>query len=113
MAIYSATKAFNPCFGEGLWSELKDHGVDVLNMILGRTDTPALRELLEENNLPVPDDLASPEAVAELAFERLPHGPVCNWGQADDEAIFAMSAADRRKRVEYVDAASRDIFGDD
>src|SRR3546814_10550242 len=48
MAVYSASKAFVLCFGETLWAELQPHGVDVLNLVLGRTDTPEFRRLLAE-----------------------------------------------------------------
>ena len=113
MAVYSGTKAFDLSFGEGLWAELREYGVDVLNLILGRTDTPAFREVLAKNNLPVPSDLALPEAVAEVGLERLPHGPVHNWGQRDDEAgVSSISAAARRAKVLAIDAATKDVFGD-
>jgi len=113
MAVYSGTKAFDLCFGEGLWAELKPHGVDVLNLILGRTDTPAFRELLAQNGLPVPPDLASPDDVAELGLARLAQGPVLNWGQEDDESGYAPnSPAVRRGRILAIDASTRDVFGD-
>ena len=55
---------------------------------------------------------AHPEAVAEVGLERLPHGPVHNWGFEDDSAAFALlSAADRRKRVLAVEASSAKVFG--
>jgi short-subunit dehydrogenase len=100
ISVYSATKAFDLCLGEGLWAEIKPHGVDVLNLIMGRTDTPAHRELLERKGMPIPRDLASPEDVARLGLERLPHGPVQNWGLADEEGGYAgWSAAQRRQRI--------------
>lgn len=100
ISIYGATKAFDLVFAESLWAELKPHGVDVLSYIIGRTDTPAHRELMEARDMPVPDDLADPDDVARLGLERLPHGPVCNWDLADDEAGYAgLSAAQRRERI--------------
>ena len=42
---YGATKAFDMVFAEALWTELHDSGVDVLGLILSKTDTPALRRL--------------------------------------------------------------------
>jgi short-subunit dehydrogenase len=113
LAVYSATKAFDLCFGEGLWAELRPHGVDVLNLILGRTDTPAFRQHLAMRGLPVPPNLASPEDVARIGLERLPHGPVHNWGQADDAAGYgSSSAAARRDRVLALDLMTKDVFGE-
>jgi len=113
LAVYSATKAFDLCFGEGLWAELRPYGVDVLNLILGRTDTRAFREHLAKRNLPVPANLASPDEVARIGLERLPHGPVHNWGQADDAAGYgSSSAAARRERVLALDLMTKDVFGE-
>lgn len=113
LAVYSATKAFDLCFGEGLWAELQPHGVDVLNLILGQTDTPAFRETLAKMGQPVPENLAKPEDVARVGLERLSHGPVHNWGLEDDEAGYApSSAAVRRGRILAIDQATKTIFGD-
>jgi len=101
IALYAATKAFDLVFSEALWAELRPHGVDVLSYVLGRTDTPAHRELMEARGMPIPDNLADPDDVARLGLERLPHGPIQNWGLADDEAGYAgSSAAARRQRIE-------------
>lgn len=113
MSVYSASKAFQLCLAESLWSELGPHGVDVLFFAMGTTDTPALRALLERNGLPLPPDLASPEDVADTGLARLPHGPVHNWGQADDVAGYAPNAPDaRRARILMIDESTRRIFGD-
>lgn len=100
IAVYTGSKAFDQCFSESLWAELKPHGVDVLNLVLGRTDTPAHRELMERLDMPIPAGMASADEVAALGLERLPYGPVQNWGQADDQAGYlSTSAAQRRERV--------------
>ncbi|WP_346775518.1 SDR family NAD(P)-dependent oxidoreductase [Sphingomonas sp. G-3-2-10] len=113
MAAYSASKAFTLTFAEGLWDELREHGVDVLTLVMGMTDTPALRALLGEKDLPVPDGIARPEDVAALGLERLSHGPVLNWGLEDEAPAFGLtSAADRRKRAIAIGAASARVFGD-
>ncbi len=113
LATYSASKAFDLCFAEGLWAELRPHGVDVLSLVMSTTDTPALRALLAEKGMPLPPGVASPEAVAEMGLARLPDGPVQNWGAAEDEAGMApMSAAARRARVLALDQNSKFIFGD-
>ena len=46
LAVYGASKAFDLLLAESLWAELGPLGVDVLAMVLGRTDTPALRRLV-------------------------------------------------------------------
>ncbi|HEX7751496.1 MAG TPA: SDR family NAD(P)-dependent oxidoreductase [Novosphingobium sp.] len=112
IAVYSAAKGFLLNFGEALWAELRGAGVDVLNLILGRTDTPAHRRLMERNGQPIPADMASPEAVAEIGLARLANGPDHNWGQDDDIAGYAPnSAADRRARILAVEAMSRAYAG--
>ncbi len=112
LAVYAGSKAFDLCFGEALWSELRPHGVDVLNLVLGRTDTPALRALLAARGLPVPPGLASPEEVAAVGLERLPHGPVHNWGLAEDQAGYApQSAAARRARIVAMEQAAKAVLG--
>ena len=100
MGIYCGVKAFDLCFGEGLWAELRHHNVDVLNLILGRTDTPAHRRILERNGQVVPDGLARASEVARIGLEQLPHGPVYNWGQSNDVAGYAPNSPDaRRERI--------------
>jgi short-subunit dehydrogenase len=113
MAAYTASKAFELCFAESLWSELKPHGVDVLTLVLGATDTPALNTLLAEKGMPLPPGTASPDAVATLGLTKLAHGPVQNWGRAEDEAGSApSSAAARRARVLGVNESSKAVFGE-
>ena len=45
VALYSATKAFDLVLAEGLWYELRDHGVDVVAIRPGSTRTPGLAVL--------------------------------------------------------------------
>lgn len=108
-AVYAGVKAFDLCFGEALWAELRGHGVHVLNLILGQTDTPEFRRVLEDCGLPFPEKgVANAEDVARLGLERLPHGPVCNWGSGDDEpGVAPNSPADRRRRIIAIEEVSR------
>ena len=113
MAAYTAAKAFVLNFSESLWAELRPKGVDVLTLVLGQTDTPAYRKLLAEKGMPVPTNIASPDDVAALGLEQLAHGPLCNWGQADDVVGYApSSAATRRARVLMIDKMSKHVFGE-
>lgn len=107
IGVYAATKAFDLVLCEALWAELEPCGVDVLSYVIGRTDTPAHRELMEARGMAIPEGLADAGDVARLGLERLPFGPVCNWGEADDEAVMsASSAAQRRARVRRIAAIS-------
>jgi uncharacterized protein len=100
ISVYGATKAFDLVLAEGLWAELRSHGVDVLNLILGKTDTPAHRELMARLGIPFPEDCASADEVAAKGLERLAQGPVLNWGLSDDDPGYAgTSAAARRMRI--------------
>jgi uncharacterized protein len=113
LAAYSASKAFVLGFAEGLWAELRPHGVDVLTLVMGQTDTPAFRALLAEKGLPFPENTASPDEVAKLGLERLAHGPIQNWGLDDDVVGYATgSAKARRERVLMIDTMTKPIFGE-
>jgi short-subunit dehydrogenase len=112
MAIYSASKAFTMCFAEGLWGELRGRGVHVLTLAMHMTDTPEFRRFLAAKDLPFPDNTADPEKVAALGLERLPHGPIQNWGLKDDDSGFGIpSASERRQRILAIEAASEHVFG--
>ncbi len=113
ISVYSGAKAFAMCFGEGLWAELRHHGVDVLNLILGRTDTPAHRKLLESQGVSVPDDMAQPDDVAEVGLAQLPHGPIYNWGQSNGVAGYAPNSPDdRRARIVAIEKMMMAAHGD-
>lgn len=112
LATYAASKAFVLNFAEGLWAELKPHGVDVLTLVMGQTDTPAYRKYMADHNMPFPDNTASPAEVARLGLERLPHGPIQNWGLEDDEAGYAGAAASaRRAKVLMLDGIMKQMLG--
>ena len=73
-------KAFGRIFAEGLWVELRDQGVDVLELVLGVTRTPAMERV--GLNLDVPGfEAADPEDVAREGLDQLAHGPVWRAGE--------------------------------
>jgi short-subunit dehydrogenase len=113
LATYAASKAFDLVFAEGLWAELHDHGVDVLTLVMGQTDTPAYRALLAEKGQPLPTNWASAAEVARVGLEQLPQGPIYNWGQTNDVAGYAPNSPDaRRARILMIDQHSKSTFGE-
>jgi short-subunit dehydrogenase len=79
------TKAFDMVFTEGLWTELHDKGVDVLGLVLGMTNTPALRQLeFERGRLAsleeVPEGAVTAASVVDEAFANLGNGPTIATG---------------------------------
>ncbi|MEO7247225.1 MAG: SDR family NAD(P)-dependent oxidoreductase [Novosphingobium sp.] len=113
LAVYCASKAFVMDLAEGLWAELRHYGIDVLNLILGRTDTPAHRKSLAQSGQPVSTvGVASPVDVARVGLEQLPHGPIYNWGSPNDQPGFAPQSPDaRRARIIAVEQATRAYSG--
>lgn len=98
MSTYGATKAFDLILAEALWAEWRPSGVDVLALVLGRTDTPALRRLLEATGEPH-DGLASPDDVARQALEHLADGPTWSYGRPDPTGGSPLGALSRRAAV--------------
>jgi uncharacterized protein len=106
MVAYAATKAFDLVMGEALWAELHQEGVDVLSLVLGLTDTPALRRLLaERGNLSGPDDgtvlpgAATPEDVVREALDHLSDGPTWFVGDMLREGSTHLGAMPRSEAV--------------
>jgi short-subunit dehydrogenase len=106
MVAYGATKAFGMVMAEGLWAELHDQGIDVLGLVLGATDTPALRHLLAargalaspKGTSPIPGALTAQETVAE-AIASLPHGPTCFVGERMRQSAARLAGMTRNEAV--------------
>lgn len=85
ISIYSATKAFSRVFAEGLWLEMREYGVDVLELVLGVTRTPAMERA--GLNFDVPGmRVSAPEDVASEGLAHLGDGPVWVAGGNQDAA---------------------------
>ena len=116
MVAYGASKAFDMVFAEALWAELHDKGVDVLGLILGKTDTPALRALeysrgqihsLDE----VPPGTATVDEVIAEAFENLANGPTWFAGEMMRAAEQLTSSLTRKQTVELFAQAAAAAMG--
>lgn len=73
--VYGGAKAFSRIFAEGLWLELRTHNVDVLHLVLGVTDTPAMRRVGLDFEVPGLA-VSRPSDVAREALTHLSDGPV-------------------------------------
>ena len=101
LAVYGASKAFDLILAESLWAELEPAGVHVLAMVLGQTDTPALRALLGEREV---DGLADPDDVVRDMLDNLAHGPT--W-PPDPSPLGSLP---RRLAVELMTQGSASLF---
>jgi len=110
VATYGATKAFDLVLAEGLWAEWHDRGVDVLGLVLGATDTPALRDLLARHGGDF-GPLADPDDVAAEALDHLADGPTWSYGMPDPMGAAILGALPRRQAVELMSQGSSAVFG--
>ena len=102
LALYSATKGYALNLGESLWREFRPKGVDVLNVLIGATDTPKLRTVFAKNNLsPDAVPLTLAEDVAQVALEQLGHGPTVVLDALENDDNPMLSRRLRRERVIY------------
>jgi uncharacterized protein len=118
MVAYGASKAFDMVFAEALWSELHGKGVDVLGLILGKTNTPALRRLEYSRGVlgsedEVPPDAASVDQVISEAFENLSNGPTLMVGDMMRVAVQILSSMTRNEAVNFMIQAQAAVMGGD
>jgi short-subunit dehydrogenase len=117
LTTYGGTKAFDLVFGEGLWAELRRDGVDVLSLVVGATDTPALRASLDKFGVSIADltevsPLADPADVAREGLEHLGDGPTWQVGVPDGGGPSLLAALPRRQAVELITQGHDTLFGD-
>jgi short-subunit dehydrogenase len=118
MVAYGGTKAFDMVFTEGLWVELQDKGVDVLGLILGMTDTPALRQLeFERGRLSSLDEAlegaVTAASVVDEAFANLGNGPTIATGQDVRMGLELFKSMSRNEVVRLIMQASIEVMGTD
>lgn len=106
---YSATKAFDLVFAEGLWAELAPRGVDVLALVAGATKTPAMASSgaqigTEEFPGMEPDDVAR-DGLAHLA-----DGPTWVAGEANRATFDFLRTLPRTDAVNGMSQAVRQLY---
>jgi uncharacterized protein len=116
MVAYGASKAFDMVFAEALWAELHDKGVDVVGLILGKTDTPALRQLEHSRGQigsldEAPPGSAAVDDVIAEAFANLTNGPTWFVGDVMRAAEQLTSSLTRNQTVELFAQAAAAAMG--
>jgi len=91
---YAASKAYVRALGEALWGELAEHGVDVLVLSPGATDTENLRSQgYDPDKMP---GIMTPRTVATLALENIRRGPQYIPGFRNAMTVRILSMLPRR-----------------
>ncbi|BBX21275.1 short-chain dehydrogenase [Mycolicibacter terrae] len=116
MVAYGASKAFDMVFAEALWCELRDTGVDVIGLILGKTDTPALRRLEHERGQigsteQVPPGAAPVERAVATALNNLSNGPTVYVGDEITGAAQLFASMGRNESVAFMAQAISAAMG--
>ncbi|RJF90644.1 SDR family NAD(P)-dependent oxidoreductase [Sphingomonas cavernae] len=97
---YAATKAYVHSLGEAIWDELKPHGVNVLVLAPGATDTENLRR--QGFDAQQMSNVMTPRAVAEQALANIDKGPVYVPGRTNRAMIRFLGVIPKRKRIGLV-----------
>jgi hypothetical protein len=94
IATYAASKAFNAILAEGIWYELKNHGIDVIATCAGAITTPGYKNA--QNTKDAPGTLNA-NKVAEKTLNALGKGPTIVPGLTNKMARFFMGRLFPRK----------------
>jgi uncharacterized protein len=96
-AGYAATKAYVHALGEALWGELKPHGIDVLVLAPGATDTEAAGiQGLDPKQFP---NLMAPRRVAQMTLDHLADGPIYVPGAINRAMVRFLTLLPRRSAI--------------
>lgn len=111
VANYAATKAYDAILAEGLWYELREHGVDVLGCLAGATLTPnyeSSTDRIPSRGLARP---MRPDDVAEQALEDLGRRPTGVAGRRNAAAsILLRRLLPRRTAIEIIGKETERLY---
>jgi short-subunit dehydrogenase len=108
LTAYAASKAFNLVLAEGLWSELRERGVDVVACRAGATRTPGYAASNPKASVP----LMEPEPVVAAALRALGRGPSVVPGALNKIAAFAFGRLlPRRTSIDIMGRAAKRLYG--
>ena len=107
LASYAASKAFQIVLAEGLWSELRGRGVDVLACRAGATRTPGFEASRPRAEVP----LMAPDDVVAEALQALGRGPTVVAGRLNRLAAFLFARLlPRRAAIGVMERATRRLY---
>ncbi|WP_040833350.1 SDR family NAD(P)-dependent oxidoreductase [Nocardia brevicatena] len=107
--VYGGVKAFGRIFAESLWLELREYDVDVLELVLGVTRTPAMERVGLDFDIPgMP--VSEPDEVAEEGLTMLGRGPV-HIVAAHQRLAAQRNDPDRAATVLRADRTMRRLIG--
>lgn len=111
VALYAATKAFALVLGEGLWDELRDHGVDVVAFCPGATRTPNFVATRPRPTGLVSAPVMEPDATVAEALAALGAGPTAIAGRTNRVAAFLLHRLlSRRRLVRFMSRTMRAMY---
>jgi hypothetical protein len=106
IATYAASKAFNIVLGEGLWRELRPHGVDVVVSSAGAIRTPGYAKAATKD---APGTLDA-KIVAETTLDALGRGPVVVPGAINNFARFVLGRVlPRRTAIDIFARSTKEL----
>jgi short-subunit dehydrogenase len=109
---YAATKAYDTVFAEGLWYELRRHGVDVLACVAGATLTPSYESTIDRAPTSGLARPMQPDEVTEQALVDLGQRPIGISGRRNRLASVVIGRLlPRRAAVEIISKETERLFG--
>jgi short-subunit dehydrogenase len=107
VATYAATKAFDLVLAEGLWEELRAHGVDVIACRAGATRTPGMEASRPRRT----QTMMEPAPVVAATLTALGRRPSLVPGLANRAAAFFLGRVlGRRAAVRVMGRATRRLY---
>lgn len=106
IGTYTATKSFDITLAESLWAELNPHGIDVLCLIAGATDTPAMAA----SGIALGDNAMAAAEVAAEGLAALPQGPVHVAGENNRMFASLLRGEDRRQSIELMSQGAAGMY---
>lgn len=106
ISAYAATKAFGAILAEGLWAEMRPHGVDVLACVAGAVSTPNLAAAKSKRA----PGTVTPERVVATALGALGRRPrAVPGGLMKFSAVLTGRLLPKRAAIALIERASGDL----